>query len=519
MTNFEKIFQKYCKYLLVLVFILALAIRWAYLPQGALTFGYDQARDAFLSGQIVSGHLKIQGPPASTPGLYHGVFYYYLLAPAYLIGHGNPIAAAYWLSFLNSLTVFLIFYLAYQLTKKRGLSLLASFIFAVSFEPSQYANWMSNPTIGIWTVPLIYIGLWAWINEKKKWGPVITALGLGLSIQGEIFLAYHLVPVVLWLIVAGKRINRKSLLIFMVVLLLSVSSMILSYLKFGVSGLVTGVTSLFLGKDAIVSVKGFGDFLLLYLNQFGKIFTNSVMPFNQGYAGAFGLLAVFWIARDWLSQKKREVVSWQPFLLTYLFAHLTVVSLGGIATTFLTVGLAGAAIIVTSVVLAKLWESKRLIAVLIFSVIVASNFIKISSQNKNGQTIFSVQKDLTLKNEEEAIDYTYQKAAGKPFSISTLTSPLKINVVWSYLYNWYGTKKYGYLPFWVGPDQVGQLGDNLKAPPAGVRLHFFIMEPTEGIPDLWVTYAKGDQDAVSTFVEQKTFGEIEVQEREMKGIK
>jgi len=515
MKDLNQMLKKYYKLILFAIFIVAIIARWFYLPQRSLTFGYDQARDAFSSEQIINGHLKIQGPSASTPGLYHGVFYYYLLAPAYFLGHDNPVVAAYWMSFLNSLTVFLIFYLTYQLTRKTGISLLASFIFAISFESTQYASWLSNPTIGIWTVPLIYIGLWAWIKEKKAWGPVVTALGLGASIQGEIFLAYHLVPVILWLSIARKNIDRKSLTIFGGIFLLSIFSMILASVRFGILRSISGITSLFLSKDAIVSVKGLGDFLILYLNQFGRIFTNSVMPFNEGYAGAFGLFGVFWIARDWFS-KQKETISWQLFLLTFLFAHLSVVSLGGVSTPFLTVGLGEAAIIVTSVVLSKLWEKYKFIAILAFSVIIISNFIAINSQNRMGQTLFAIQKDMTLKNEEEAIDYIYQKSSGKPFSISTLTSPLYINVTWSYLFNWYGNTKYGYLPYWVGHDQIGQLGNNLQFAPNSIKEHFFIMEPTYSIPELYIGYAKGDQESMSNLVEQKSFGEIVVQERMMK---
>jgi hypothetical protein len=125
---------------------------------------------------------------------------------------------------------------------------------------------------------------------------------------------------------------------------------------------------------------------------------------------------------------------------------------------------------------------------------------------------------MILYTQKQIINYTYQNANGKPFSISTLTSPLFVNTVWSYLYNRYGMSRYGYLPYWVGRDQVGQLGNNLQFAPSNVDKHFFIMEPTYGIPDLWVTYAKGDQDAMSTLVSQKNFGEIVVETRETKNV-
>ena len=94
--------------ILFIIFGIAYFLRVMYLPKNILTFGYDQARGAVISQQILKGDIKIQGPPASTPGLYHGVFYYYLLAPAYAFGN-NPINAAYWIAFLNALTVFIVF--------------------------------------------------------------------------------------------------------------------------------------------------------------------------------------------------------------------------------------------------------------------------------------------------------------------------------------------------------------------------------------------------------------------------
>ena len=88
--------------LLSIIFVFAFVLRVWFLKDNALTFGYDQARDFLVVQQILSGDIKIQGPPSSTPGLFHGVFYYYLLAPSSFIGNGSPVVIAYWLAFLNS---------------------------------------------------------------------------------------------------------------------------------------------------------------------------------------------------------------------------------------------------------------------------------------------------------------------------------------------------------------------------------------------------------------------------------
>jgi len=176
------------------IFILTFVLRVLYLPKNSLTFGYDQARDAIVSQQILKGDLKIQGPPASTPGLYHGVFYYYLLAPAYLIGHGSPVIVAYWIAFLNSLTVFIVFYLGYLLTKKTWVGFSASFLFAISFEATQYATWLSNPTIGIWTVPLIYLVYGCGYQIKINLARFFVQLVLVFQFRRKFFLFIILFP-------------------------------------------------------------------------------------------------------------------------------------------------------------------------------------------------------------------------------------------------------------------------------------------------------------------------------------
>jgi len=185
MKILKLISRNYSKILLALIFIVALTLRWWYLPQGAVSFAYDQARDAFTVQELLHGHLKILGPPVSgVPGLFHGVLYYYVIAPAYLLGHGNPVVVAYWLSFISSLGVFAVYYLTYLLTKKRVPALISALIFAFSFEATQYANLLTNASMGVWFVPIIYIGLYLWITHSassgqsklSKCAPIITGL-------------------------------------------------------------------------------------------------------------------------------------------------------------------------------------------------------------------------------------------------------------------------------------------------------------------------------------------------------
>ncbi|MBS3118175.1 hypothetical protein J4417_00650, partial [Candidatus Woesearchaeota archaeon] len=66
--------------LLFIIFVLALTLRFLYFPNN-IYFGFDQARDAFASLEIVFGEFRVVGPPTSVDGWFHGPLYYYLYAP------------------------------------------------------------------------------------------------------------------------------------------------------------------------------------------------------------------------------------------------------------------------------------------------------------------------------------------------------------------------------------------------------------------------------------------------------
>lgn len=508
---------------LVLIFIFGYFLRVMFLHQNILTFGYDQARDAVNALEIAHGHLKIFGPPASEPGLFHGVFYYYVLAPFYLLGKGNPIAAAYGIAFINALGIFIVFSLTYLMTKKLTFSFISAFLFAISFESSQYATWLSNPTLGIVTVPLMYLGLWMWITgavHKERGStflaPVLTAIGLGLSIQSEIFLAYHAIPLLIWLFVARKNITKKELTVFAVTILAVLSSMILAQLKFGIVATISGVKSLAEGQNGNLAYeKSLGDYFILYLNQVGRIFSFNSYPGNVGWGGGFVIALIGYSLL--CVRKASKKISPKLFVSVWLMSHLTVVTVGGTSTPFLMVGIGPAVSIILALYLGTWWEQKyKLLVFVILLVLAFSNISMILGQNKNASTLFSIQKDMILSKELKALGYTYAVAAGKPFSINSLTSPLWINIVWSYLYTWYGEKTYGYVPTWHGRGQEGQV-ISLSSDSNKWKLGFLIIEPQDGIPPQYLPEIIGQENSYSTLLEEKDFGAIAVQERVKNG--
>ncbi len=501
--------------LLFLIFIFGYFLRVMFLPSKALTFGYDQARDAINALEIAHGHIKIFGPSASQLGLFHGVFYYYVLAPFYLLGHGSPIVAAYGIAFINCLGVLIVFYLTFLMTKKEKIALIAALLFAVSFEATQYATWLSNPTLGIVTVPLMYLGLWIWISPAasrknlNNLGPILAALGLGLSIQSEIFLAYHFAPLIIWLFVARKNISKRQLITFGVILFATLFTMLLAQLKFGIPGTINGIKSLAQADSGNLAYeKSLGDYLILYLNQIGRIFSFNSYPGNVGWGSIFVIV----LAITGIFKKNKKIM----FLSTWLFSHLTVVTIGGTSTPFLMVGIGPAVSILIAIYLGEWMKNYKIAVLVILLILTYGNISMILNQNKYGATLFSIQKDMLLSKQLNAVDYTYAQSNGKPFSVNTLTSPLWVNIVWTYLYKWYGTPKYGYVPTWHGRDQVGQL-DTLVNDNNIWKNGFLIIEPQDGIPQQYLPLTIGQEDSYSKLTAEKDFGAIRVQERVKNG--
>lgn len=498
--------------ILLVIGVFGLVLRLVFLPQGGLTFGYDQARDAYSSLEVANWDLKIQGPSASTPGLFHGVLYYYLLAPVYGIFDGSPYAAATWIAIINILTIVPIYFLGKLLFNSK-VGVLAAFLFAVSFDAVQYALWMSNPTPAVFSGALFYLGLGMYIFDRKKLlGIFFSSIGLGLSTQFEIFLGYLFAPLIIALAVFKVSPTIKEIVLYLGIYTVTVSTMILSYFKFGFT-FISGFASLFGGGgDPFGNWREFFPTLGLYLNRFVEYFYRGLLPFNVGFAGVIAFVIILMLI-SW-ARKKENFSKQLTFLLIMLFAHGLLIPFGGNSTPFINAGLQAVVMILVSFFIINNFAKNKVWISLLSVLIVVSCLNAIVKYNPYGQTVFAVQRGMSLKNELDVVDYTYQSSQGESFSINTVTSPLWINTVWSYLYQWYGNKTYNNVPSFRGRDQSGYLS-YLARTDFEVKHYFLIIEPLNGIPPRFAQETIEYEDTYSKIVEEKNFGGIIVQKREL----
>lgn len=481
-----------------IIFLLGLILRLINVWPNNTIVGFDQVRDFFSVQKILQGDLLIIGPTAgNNPNLHHGISYiYYLLLPLFL-GHGNPMWAVYWNSLFNTLSVFTIYLLGKSLFGKKT-GLISAFLFTISYQLIQYAGWLSNPTVTITTVPLFFLFLWRYIKNKTSLFDLPLALFfLGLSIQFELFFLY-LVPVLffVWFIFLLKLPPPKTFWLSIVALLTSLSTMILTEFKFGFAGVKNILEA---GK----MVGGGKTDYLSFINRYFHTFSLNLTPSFPTSGWIVGFMIFIVIIISFFRFKKER--SSLGYLLLYLISPSLMLLLGYHPSPWFLVGLAPAVVLAGGVAISKI-KSPTLIF-LILAITLYSNLTILRRQS--GQPYFEPDKSAILSTQLAVIDYTYQSSIKKGFAINSVTNPLYINALWAYHYNWYGQQKYGYLPTWLGGDQLYPY-NTLPKVTGKEEFVYLIVDQTPRIPLVYKNEVVKSVQKTAKLVEEKTFDGITV---------
>lgn len=498
------------RYVLLLtgIFLAALLIRFLYFPENVY-FGFDQARDAFATKEILGGHLKIVGPPTSLPGLFHGPLYYYLYAPFYFLGGGDPGVVQAFIRVVNALGVFLVFIIAAVIFNSE-VGIIAAILYAFSFSQTQFAIYFNHPSFAVISVMIFYLGLALLIFKKNKWGLSISLVGLGLSIQFEFVLTYLIAYFFFITFIFRKRLPKFSKLLLVknvAIFLVIISSFIIEEIKFRNLNLHE-----LLNQNNQDSTYNLADKIRGVLVSF---ITDNLFSVEKLAIPIFFFLIIAGVFYASRKKVKSEILFLSLWLsggvLVYLFDKSTTPSY------FYSVGATVSILIFAAFLLKELSKRSAISFALIVAIIISSNILLITTQNPKGPLPnINVQIGMLLPDELEAIDYMYKKADGQPFAIDSLSMPFSINTTWSYLFEWYGQNKYHYLPVWGNKAADGYPG-NIKVISSKSTLpikRFLIIEPLRGIPN-WLSAEKfQDEGYFTRVIEEVAFNKILVQFRE-----
>ena len=104
------------EYISVFIILLISFVLRVFRVDQILGFYYDQGRDALVIWNLIYSHkFFLIGPTTGLAGVFRGPFYYYLIAPFYWLGKGNPVWPAVFLAFLSVAALGLMYYLAREI--------------------------------------------------------------------------------------------------------------------------------------------------------------------------------------------------------------------------------------------------------------------------------------------------------------------------------------------------------------------------------------------------------------------
>ncbi len=317
-------------------------------------------------------------------------------------------------------------------------AILASFLFAISYEQTQFSLFLNHPSLAIVSVLIFYLGLSFWIFKKRNWGLILALFGLGLSIQFE-FVEIQLIPIfILFFLYFAKntpKLNLSTILIGFVAFILPVSSFI-------VSEAVHNFYILRQIPDLILGNSGRSNFTTSSITKFlffiNRHFHDNLIAADYLIVTVVELVFVIILIKIiFLKNYKKQIV----FLILWFFGGLLVYFFTDNDAYFYNTGTSIALLIFAGFILSKLYLKNKWITFMILFLVLLSNISLIAKNNPLGPNEkINPQKGLLLEDEERIIDFIYQKANGKNFAVNALTMPYNINTTWSYLFEWYGKK-------------------------------------------------------------------------------
>jgi hypothetical protein len=502
--------------LILILFALVAIVRIIYHLQLPVLFFFDQARDLLIvKDLVVNLDPKLLGPSASGTNdtIYHGVFYYYFLAPLYLISAGNPQIIQNLLGIVLSLTVLPIFILVKKITSSNLTAVITIILYAFSSDAAIHGTWLSNPSLATLTIPsFLFFTYMVFIEGKQRyfW---LAGLFLALSIQSVIFTGYLIliIPILFFYRFYYKKniriIDFKNWIYFVLAFLSGVSTMILTQYKLYNAGIFTleAIKNNFGNTNATII-----DNLLLISIPYSEKLSLSLFPNNELVSVILFSLTFLFLIKNLRKKQGLFILTIfsLPAFFLLLIAKNSLHSLIGFEFLF---------ILPLGFLISKTLQGKQTLSKVLGYVIILAyismHALNIYSYSINRSYPPAVQPGMYLDDQIELIRASYELSNYEPFSISTFSNPYQYATTWIYLYDWYGVNEFGYKPAIARQDQIGMFGYNtLEQVENNKEIHFAIIEPSLNTPEFFLEQFNQQQELDNNeLVSIKHYGSIKLE--------
>ena len=440
LTKKIKSFTTFWNLLIIIILLLAFFIR-VYRTEDLLGFYYDQGRDAKIIWELWhNGKTFLIGPVTGLPGIFLGPFYYYLIAPFYLVGGGNPVYPAVFVSLLVVIGLFVLYRAGVEIGGK-STGLLALLIGSFSGQLFMSSRWFSNPTPLFLTSILLFYSLIKIINSKNtKYWWLMVFLMSGISFHFESASAAFYLPVLLvFLIWQRKKITKQILIISGGLLFLTFLPQLLFNFRHD-NILFKNIANELLKRD-----KGDGGIvvnLISRLKLFWTVYAEKIFLDKTKFTMVFSLLSLFGIIKlNKFGENKNIIKLFGIFILIPLFFYAIYRGNHGVLYDYYFTGYYLVWILLFSWGISWFW--KKTTGKLLVLIFVLMFFWINLTPIKSRLTLDILDgKDIFLGNELMAVDWVFLDAAKRgEFNVDAYVPPV-ITHSYDYLFLWRGNSKY-----------------------------------------------------------------------------
>lgn len=459
MKKIKSYFVNWISYLLLAIILIGAFYIRVYRINDLLGFYYDQGRDALVIWNLWhGGKMFLIGPVTGLAGIFLGPFYYYLIAPLYLIGGGNPLYPSVFLCFLSVMAVLAVFLIGREM-HSRTAGLIAAVIGGFSYYIFYNSRWLSNPNPMLLLSLLFLYSLWKIISTSdKKWW-VIATFFMGISLHFEsasaFFYLFVFIVFCIWRLFTGSRLralfsidfwkeflrnNAGTFIFALFAFLLTLMPQIIFNFRHD-NILINNFLKLF-AQDRAFSKPLTSFILFTRLDYFWSAFMGKIFIGQNKYSVIFASLSLAALVIGKNRMPKGLLTLFAIFLITPMIGYILFQGNFGNIYDYYLIGYFLPFILIFSLGLAELLKTfpGKFLVLVFFVAFFQVNLAPISGTMGNpmdGPT------DIKFGSQIKAVNWVFENAAGRGFYNVDIYVPPVIPFSYDYLFLWQGNIKCG----------------------------------------------------------------------------
>ena len=423
--------------LLVLFLLVAALYVRVFRVDQILGFYFDQGRDANVIWDLThKGNFFLIGPTTGIAGIFRGPWYYWLITPFYLLGSGNPV----WPAVFLSVTTVIAIYILYKFGKEiEGVEtgILAIILGSFSFNFMYAARWLSNPTpmflISMLTVYCLYM-----TTKGKQVYWVLTAFLWAMAMQfGSAAEIFYFPAILIFALFNRKNFPTIKTLIFsaLAFLIVFLPQIIFDYRN---DHLLSNNIKKFIFDEGSFALS-FWEVVKIRLAFYWDLFINKFFLMNKKLGNIFLIAGAFSFIVNFKRLWKNSL-----FQILILFTFIPFVGMiffqgneGNVYDYYFT-GYYFIYVLLFACLLIALFKNTTVRS--IFVAIFVFMFLSQNIPNVMGyiNTDTNAKDSINLDSQNKAIEWVYKDASDSNFNVDVYVPPV-IPHAYDYLLKWYPT--------------------------------------------------------------------------------